>query len=127
MIGEQVANKARMGNALHLLVDGLAREPLTEQQVIDFLMAMPSREYLDMTLILGPKVYKTQGGWAGVCIIAESHVSIHCQDLTVHADIFSCRPFDVRPVTNYCRDQLELGNMVLHQLKRGWDNWGVEI
>lgn len=112
-----------MGDSLHLLVDGIADKPLTEQQVKDFLMAMPSRKYLDMTLIAGPETYQTQGGWCGYVFIAESHISIHCDGLAVHADIFSCKPFESDPVTNYCRDRLKLTQVNVRSIKRGWGNW----
>lgn len=109
-----------MGDGLHLLVDGLAREKLTEQQVYDFLCAMPRPEYLDMTLILGPTVYKTQGGWCGASLIAESHIMLHSNGVEVHADIFSCKPFDEGPVITYCEEELGMEQMQYDLIHRGW-------
>lgn len=109
-----------MGDGLYLIVDALARQKLTRAQVRDFLVAMPTQEYLDMTLILGPAVYRTQHGWAGACIIAESHITMHCNGIEVHADIFSCKPYDPQKVLAYCQEELGLEHIKAQLLRRGW-------
>lgn len=114
-----------MGDALHLVLDGLVDSPLAEKQVKDFLLAMPSPKYLDMTLILGPSTYKTQGGWCGLSVIAESHISLHSENGDcIHIDVFSCKPFSPDPVIEYCKDVLELEHLEHQMIKRGWLNCG---
>jgi S-adenosylmethionine/arginine decarboxylase-like enzyme len=107
-----------MGDALHLVVDGIAAEPLEESQAQAFLLAVPP--LIEMTVILGPAVYKTPGGWCGVSIIAESHISIHSEGEGVHIDVFSCKSFPAGRVVKYCQEELKLAHLRWQIVHRGW-------
>lgn len=107
-----------MGQGLHLLIEGLASEPLEEAAVKNFLDAAP--EAIGMTPILGPATYRSSGGWSGIVVIAESHISVHSAGLAVHADIFSCKPFDVEKATGFTRTMLGLTEVQPTTINRGW-------
>lgn len=93
----------------------------------DFLTVMPTKKYLNMTLVLGPVVYQTQGGWAGACIIAESHISVHCVGWEVHADIFSCKEFDTGVATDLAVKVLGLDKLRTQILNRSWRAIPAEV
>ena len=71
---------------------------------------------MKMTPIFPPYVFEYQGtksdewGISGICLIAESHLSIHTwPDYNqIQIDCYSCREFDVRTMLNYVIDRYEI-------------------
>lgn len=112
------------GAGCHLLLDGLSDKSLSRDAVQRFLMAMPGA--IGMTPILDDKgrlelhIYRTPGGWAGIQLIAQSHIAIHCSGKEVHVDIFSCQIFEVEPAIDLSVKMLGLEKVRTQTLTRGW-------
>ena len=53
-------------------------------------------------------------------MIAESHISVHCVGLEVHADIFSCKAFDIEVATDLAVEVLGLDKLRRQILNRSW-------
>ncbi|OGJ15055.1 hypothetical protein A2554_02240 [Candidatus Nomurabacteria bacterium RIFOXYD2_FULL_35_12] len=65
---------------------------------------------------------KDPGGWSGVVIIAESHISIHTfpKRRFMSADVYSCRNgLDVQKIVNYFTKTFKLSEVETHFIKRG--------
>jgi len=80
-----------MGDGIHLMVDGLARQSPTKWMVQRFLEDVPGA--IGMTPIMPLSILRNGGDWVGVQVIAESHIAVHTKGKQVHCDIFSCKPF----------------------------------
>lgn len=97
-------------DGLHLIADGLVKDPtvFSEDNLKEMFIQLTSD--LDMTIILGPTfkqvelepskltgdAFEDEGGISGYAMISTSHMSIHCWPLrkTFMADLFSCKTFD---------------------------------
>jgi S-adenosylmethionine decarboxylase len=83
---------------LHFLLDGLVRDA---ERLADAalgrraLLELP--DHLGLTRVGDPQIVTTEEGWVGMVLLAESHLSLHVRPTArlLHADLFSCRPFDV--------------------------------
>lgn len=95
---------------LHLTVDGMAAQWVTEAQVREFLILCPSPAGIDMTVIAGPTIVgNALEGWCtGYVIIVESHISVHSSGAVVCVDIFSCKSFDTKKATELVASSFEL-------------------
>ncbi len=74
--------------------EGCDASSMTAERVHWLLLELPKR--LGLTVVSEPAVQAhADGSVAGVVLIAESHLSLHCfpKLRTVHADIFSCAEF----------------------------------
>ena len=93
----------------------------------DFLNDLP--ELINMTRITVPYVFPYSGlvpadsGITGVCILAESHVSLHHFDQKDYSfiDVFSCNYFDEKIVENYIREKLGATKVITKVVERGID------
>ena len=103
---------------LHLLIDGLAVEPLDTARVWRFLVDCP--EEIGMTIISGPDLYVTSSAWCAIVVIAESHISVHVNGPEVHVDIFSCKPFETETAAKLAKARLGLEPMRVAVIERGW-------
>lgn len=65
---------------------------------------------LQLTPVAPPRSFIGMGGRtaAAILLLSESHASIHVDvpSRGVHADIFSCRPFDVARARAFCIERL---------------------
>jgi len=100
-------------NGLHMLLEGIAAEPLTGNRIFEALWTLPRA--IDMTVIREPEIVHHGIGWAGVVIIAESHITVHSYHDHVFVDIFSCQQFDARIAGRAVGELLGLEN-VRHDL-----------
>lgn len=114
----------------HLTLDGYGGdfEKLNDRQlVLDCLNKLP--ELLGMQKLSEPEIYhaddneiKDPGGWTGVVVIKESHISIHTFPARkfVSADVYTCRNgMDCEFVINYFKEKFGLAEVETNFLKRG--------
>ena len=110
-----------MERGQHLLFQGVSKRLLTAEDIRCFLVQCPKT--LNMTVISGPSIARQEHGWAGMVLIAESHISVHTIGLEVYVDAFSCRRFPAKDVVNLAYDLLLLEDVAksgIRQLERGW-------
>ena len=110
-----------MERGQHLLFEGVSQRLQTAEDIRCFLMQCP--KMLNMTVIAGPFISKQDSGWAGIVLIAESHVSVHTIGLEVYVDVFSCRAFPSQSVVLLAEDLLALdppGKPRVREIRRGW-------
>ncbi len=114
----------------HLTLDGYGgNEALLndEQTVRDCLDKLP--ELLGMHKLSVPEIYhsdgndiKDPGGWTGVVVIAESHISIHTFPKRgfVSADVYTCKNgMDNQFIIDYFTKAFELTDVETHEILRG--------
>lgn len=84
---------------------------------------------LGMTLLGGPDVYratandkKDPGGWTGMVVLQESHISIHTFPARgfVSADVYTCKHgLEVETIKQFFRDRFKVCDEEINFLKRG--------
>mgnify|MGYP001584707547 CR=1 FL=1 len=96
----------------HITIDGYGGdyELLNKKEVVSFLLSDLTKK-LGMKMLSKPMVVsapgnwaKDPGGWSGVVIIAESHISVHTfpKRCFMSADVYSCRNgLDVQKIITY--------------------------
>lgn len=94
-----------MSSGLHLCIDGTTATPLTFGRIERFLRHFPW--LVGLHRITEPVVVEQEGGYCGVVIIAESHISVHTRGCQVWADCFSCVGFN-RPTEQVTRAVVRL-------------------
>ena len=105
----------------HLLFEAVTQRLLEKSDLEAFLQECPRR--IRMSIISGPNVCKTDSGWAGIVLIAESHISVHTDGLELFCDVFSCIEFSTRTVMELAREMLALEHRPkprIMELRRGW-------
>ena len=110
-----------MEKGQHLLFEGVSQRLLGMADLQGFLVECPRT--LKMLVIVPAQIVKTEGGWAGMTVIAESHVSVHTQGLEVYGDVFSCRPFASHTIVELAHALLLLETKPkprLTEIRRGW-------
>jgi len=73
--------------ALHLLI-------INRKNLLKFLLESPNK--IGMKICASPLFYRNHG----IIPIKESHISVHSFESHIFADIFSCKPFDIKAATN---------------------------
>jgi S-adenosylmethionine decarboxylase len=114
----------------HLTIDGYggSEESLNNKEaVFSCLNELP--EKLGMHKLSTPEVYhadandiKDPGGWTGVVVIAESHISVHTFPKRgfVSADVYTCKSgMDTKLIEQFFIDTFKLKKIETHFLKRG--------
>ncbi len=114
----------------HLMLDGYggSYEKLNNKDLVSsILYDLPTK--LGMKLLSEPVVYfaepnhiKDPGGWSGVVVIAESHLSIHTfpEKGFVTADVYTCKNgMDNEYIIKYLTDAFELKDTEINFVKRG--------
>ncbi len=114
----------------HFMLDGYRGKYqwLNEKErVVRALTELP--DLLGMRKLSAPEVYfakgndiKDCGGWSGVVIIEESHISIHTFPGTgfVSIDAYTCRNgMDCRTIAGYFKDLFGLRQLETHFVRRG--------
>ncbi|KAF0101377.1 MAG: S-adenosylmethionine decarboxylase [bacterium] len=84
---------------------------------------------LGMTVLGGPEVYramandkKDPGGWTGMVVLQESHISIHTFPARgfLSADVYTCQNgLDVAVIQRFLRIRFGIADEEVHFLKRG--------
>lgn len=114
----------------HLTIDGYSGDMnklSSKELVLGCLNELPQK--LGMRKLAGPFVAwaepngkKDPGGWSGIVIIAESHISIHTFPRRgfLSADVYTCKNgLDVQVVISYFKDRFGLKSIERHFIKRG--------
>jgi len=114
----------------HLTIDGYNGDfgKLNDKElVLKCLGELP--EKLGMKKLANPVIYfaegndkKDPGGWSGVVVIAESHISIHTFPHRgfVSADVYTCKNgLDVEFIINYFKSAFDLQDVEQNFIKRG--------
>ncbi len=114
----------------HLMLDGYggSYEKLNNKDLVaNILYDLPTK--LGMRLLSEPVVYfaepnhiKDPGGWSGVVVIAESHLSIHTfpEKGFVTADVYTCKNgMDNEYIIKYLTNAFELKDTEINFVKRG--------
>lgn len=114
----------------HLTYDGYGGDPVSlddravvTQSLVDLVAA------LGMTILGGPEVYraadngkKDPGGWTGMVVLQESHISIHTFPARgfLSADVYTCRNgLDMDAVKQFFRDRFGVADEEVHFIRRG--------
>ncbi|MBI5901165.1 MAG: S-adenosylmethionine decarboxylase [Rhodocyclales bacterium] len=84
---------------------------------------------LGMTLLGGPDVYrasandkKDPGGWTGMVVLQESHISIHTFPARgfISADVYTCKNgLDVDAIRQFFRARFKIADEEINFIKRG--------
>jgi len=114
----------------HLTLDGYggAFNKLNDKEVVLFCLSdLPAR--LGMHCLSEPAVYfaepnhlKDPGGWSGMVVIAESHISIHTFPKRgfVSIDAYTCKNnMDTAFIVDYFKKAFELREVETNFIKRG--------
>ncbi|HIH88557.1 TPA: hypothetical protein HA344_05030 [Candidatus Bathyarchaeota archaeon] len=106
---------------LHLMLDGVMREPVTRETVDAILRELPSR--IGMKILAGPVVvagHPINPGWTGFVVIDKSHIAIHTftEGNRISIDVYSCQPFDADEVERYLHAKIGLTRVNRHLLDR---------
>jgi S-adenosylmethionine decarboxylase len=114
----------------HLTIDGYMGDSskLNDKElVLKCLTELPAQ--LGMTLLSEPMLkeasdnhIKDPGGWSGVVVIAESHISVHTfpKRRFVSADVYTCRNgMDQNHVIEYFKNIFGLEEVETNFIKRG--------
>ncbi|KKR61415.1 hypothetical protein A2643_00090 [Candidatus Nomurabacteria bacterium RIFCSPHIGHO2_01_FULL_39_220] len=114
----------------HITIDGYGGDPglLNNKEKVSFVLSdLPKK--LGMKTLSVPMVVsapdngiKDPGGWSGVVIIAESHISVHTfpKRRFASADVYSCRNgLDVKKIVAYFTKTFKLFDVETHFIRRG--------
>jgi S-adenosylmethionine decarboxylase len=84
---------------------------------------------LGMKILGGPVVYfaqgndkKDPGGWSGVVVIEESHISMHTFPARrfISADVYTCQNgLDVKKITDFFKRTFKVKDEEVHFIRRG--------
>jgi|GEM_PF-3535073 len=85
---------------------------INKKNLTQFLSEMPQK--IDMKKLSLPLVSDNMG----VCLLRESHISVHSFDDYVCVDIFSCKPYNVEVATNYTIDHFKPRTLEIELLYR---------
>lgn len=114
----------------HLMIDGYGgdKEKLNNKKlVLKCLDELPTllgmKKLADPLMVWAePNGKKDPGGWSGVILIAESHISIHTFPARgfLTADVYSCRNgMDTKLVASYFKKLFDLDDLERNFIKRG--------
>lgn len=114
----------------HLTLDGYGGDETllnTKGVVLECLDKLP--ELLGMHKMSTPEIYhsdgndiKDPGGWTGVVVIAESHISVHTFPKRgfVSADVYTCKDgMDNDFIIKFFTEKFKLNGVETHFIKRG--------
>jgi S-adenosylmethionine/arginine decarboxylase-like enzyme len=99
---------------LHLMLDGVMREPVTREIVDTILHELPGR--IGMKILAGPVVvagHDCNPGWTGFVVIDKSHIAIHTftEGSRISIDVYSCQSFDADEVERYLHGKIGLNRV----------------
>lgn len=114
----------------HMTIDGYGGDSglLNDKELVSFVLS-DLTEKLGMKMLSSPIVVsapdsgsKDPGGWSGIIIIMESHISVHTfpKRRFVSADVYSCKNgLDERIIVDYFTKTFKLTDVETHFIKRG--------
>ena len=115
----------------HLVIDGgdcVELELRDRSRVQWFLEVLPER--IGMTKIVEPMIYPNgdSGGFSGIVIIAESHISVHTHpaERRIHIDLFSCKAYDVDEALREVRTFYSIGELRHRTVFRGYGHFAPD-
>jgi len=114
----------------HLMLDGYGGSyELLDDRALVFRCLDELPALLDMRKLSEPVIYfapgndsKDPGGWSGIVVIAESHVSIHTFPARgfVSIDVYTCKNgMDTGFIVSYFREKFALEDVEINFVKRG--------
>jgi len=114
----------------HVTYDGYGCEPeLLDSKPVVAAALLDLVDELGMTRLGGPEIYsadastaKDPGGWTGVVILQESHISVHTFPARafLSADVYTCQNgLDTERIRLYFRSRFRARNDEIQFLKRG--------
>lgn len=114
----------------HLMLDGYGGsfDALNSRDIVfsclhDLPIRLKMKKLADPTVFFAPgNGGKDPGGWSGVVIIAESHVSIHTFPARgfVSIDVYTCKNgMDVKYIQKYFKEKFKLTDIEENFIKRG--------
>lgn len=132
----QVKTVSTVGNThskrfgTHLTLDGYGGNPKKLNDMHRVFQALDEiPDLLNMKKIITPYVVyypgngkKDMGGYSGMVMIAESHISIHTfpEDGFVSIDVYTCQgDLDTKTAAAYFRKMFEIQDWEQHVIKRG--------
>jgi len=106
---------------LHLLIDSVMEQSVNKIDIEEILHELPGK--IGMKILAGPFIVKgnpENPGWTGFVIIDKSHISIHAFDQgdLISIDVFSCKPFDTKIVTEYLRNKIKMHHIKIRVIER---------
>ncbi len=106
---------------IHLMVDGITAEPVTEETVQYILTDLPPR--IDMHILDGPHVMQgvpENPGVTGIEVIDKSHIAIHTftENNTISVDVYSCKPFNAKTVVEYLKKKIDFKAITARTITR---------
>ncbi len=106
----------------HLTVDGIgcsSKDLSSMSFIYKFLDECPKK--IHMTKITEPYIVKIPAGFAGMVLIAESHISVHTnpKKKKIYVDIFSCKDFDKAKALKYIISYFKPKQFQSDFIKRG--------
>ena len=104
---------------MHLATEGVTNRHISAVEIKSFISLAAASTL--MTVVVGPTVVVTAGGYIGWAIIAESHISVHYiqKEGYLWFDLFSCKDFDPGIVMHLARTQLHFQELNRSILPRG--------
>ncbi len=114
----------------HLTIDGYGvEEKLLDDRGVVLKSLNEPVSLLGMKTLAEPQVYRAEsngmkdpGGWTGVVVIMESHISIHTFPKRgfMSADVYTCRNgLDKELITDYFKKAFGLKEVEINFIKRG--------
>jgi S-adenosylmethionine decarboxylase len=114
----------------HITIDGYGGNPekLNDKELVtDCLNELAA--ILNMKILTGPHIssapdngIKDPGGWSGMVVIAESHISIHTfpKRKFLSADVYSCKNgLNEKLIIDYFKEKFEVEEIENNFIKRG--------
>jgi S-adenosylmethionine decarboxylase len=114
----------------HITIDGyegdydlLNSEEVVRSCFTDLIAALGMHPLFGPEILSAPdNQIKDPGGWSGIMIIAESHISIHTfpKRRFISADVYTCQNgMDAEFVTNFFKERFKLAEVETNFIKRG--------
>ncbi len=111
----------------HLILDGSSKAELDDIKMIEKLLLELAKR-IKMTPISEPLVVyhqakdKSESGVTGTILLAESNITIHTYPAKSWfcLDIYSCKEFPIKEVTNFLKKELKIKAFKSQLLKRGF-------
>ena len=106
---------------IHLMVDGITANRVTETTVKQILTELPPK--IDMHILDGPHIIQgvpENPGITGIEVIDKSHISIHTfsETNTISIDVYSCKPFNAKKVLEYLKQKIEFKEITTRTITR---------
>ena len=122
--------KRNLTKTYHIIFDAVDcnKKRICTQSFV-FNLVVEITKLVDMKILAGPNIIRDyegkNPGITAIAVISFSHISVHTFEKTgeVFIDIFSCRPFNYKKVTNYLFKKLDIGRdkVQTQEIKYPWE------